>query len=199
MSCRAFGASSVSAIGPRSHARPKSQDSVQTLSNPYSRNLSTVHLFARWTAGDPVNRGPITSDRYCKSAPTCERCIPSASIARTAVLSGGSVMCAWATWTAVSRVSVASADATGVAGAATLGAGGDAGRRIEQAASITSTIVTPMLAMPVCTRETSGIGWISGGERGRRRRPVGPPGVRRRDLRCDRRYDRRYDRRFARR
>jgi hypothetical protein len=53
---------------PRSHATGISHGSSRTFSSPYSRIFSAVQWFAFSICFDPVSRGPITSDRYCRFA-----------------------------------------------------------------------------------------------------------------------------------
>src|ERR1700733_11399271 len=84
--CRC-GAINSRSIGPRFHPRPNVHDSVHALSTPYSRNLDLVQSLACLSPADPVSRGPMTSDKYSRSAATCPSSDPSSTIAWISLVS----------------------------------------------------------------------------------------------------------------
>ncbi len=51
---------------PRVQERAMVHGSSFTLVSPYSRNLAAVHSFACFNCGEPVSRGPISSERYSR-------------------------------------------------------------------------------------------------------------------------------------
>src|SRR6266851_6863322 len=51
---------------PRVQVWAMVQGSNFTLVRPYSRNLAAVQSFACFSCGEPVSRGPISSDRYSR-------------------------------------------------------------------------------------------------------------------------------------
>src|SRR5262245_46064031 len=63
---------------PRSQPIGISHGSRRTFTRPYSFIFSAVQLLARSRFFEPVRRGPITSERYCKFFMISERALTSA-------------------------------------------------------------------------------------------------------------------------
>jgi len=55
---------------PRVQERAIVQGSSFTFVSPYLRNISAVQSFACFNCGEPVRRGPISSDKYSRLAMT---------------------------------------------------------------------------------------------------------------------------------
>ncbi len=60
------GLTMLACAGPRVQERAMLHGSSFTPVRPYSRNLAAVHSFACFNCGEPVSRGPISSDRYSR-------------------------------------------------------------------------------------------------------------------------------------
>src|SRR6267143_167078 len=82
-------------IAPRSHVPPKFHGS-RCPSRPYSWNLRSVQSLACRTAGEPVSRGPMMSERYWRFCITWDLVMPWSIRVPTPVVSTGMVGGAWA-------------------------------------------------------------------------------------------------------